>query len=283
MIVPHRLFVSPTVALAVVSRDCHKRTFSSKTNRLTKAQVKVAVVLQHADFEGPARIADLLTEAGYEVEVRTLHRGDAVPTRMTPESLLIVMGGSMGVGDVERSGFPFLKEEIRLLRRRIEEDSPVLGVCLGAQLLAHAAGARVYPMSERGGGMAAFEVGWGPVQFHRQGGENSLAGVPPEAHVLHWHGDMFDVPAGAKLLASSATCQNQAFRLGRRLFGLQFHCEVDEENVEAFLRADAGFVVRANGPDGVAQLRATTAQHVQPSRSVGDVLLRNILRAMADR
>jgi GMP synthase (glutamine-hydrolysing) len=245
--------------------------------------LKVAVVLQHADFEGPARIADLLAEAGYDIEVRSLYRGDAVPTRMTPESLLIVMGGSMGVGDVDRSEFHFLQEEIRLLRQRVDEGSPVLGVCLGAQLLAHAAGARVYPMTERGGGMAAFEVGWAPVQFHREGREDSLAGVPPEAHVLHWHGDMFDIPPGAKRLASSRTCQNQAFRLGRRLFGLQFHCEVDQENVEAFLRADADFVVRANGPDGVAQLRATTAQHVQRSRSAGDVLLGNILRAMADR
>jgi GMP synthase (glutamine-hydrolysing) len=242
--------------------------------------MKHAVVLQHADFEGPARIAGLLAGGGYEVEVRSLHRGDAVPTRMDRDSMLIVMGGSMGVGDVGRAEFPFLEDEVRLLRQRVDEDGPVLGVCLGAQLLAHAAGARVYPMASRGGDMAALEVGWGPVRFHVESGDDSLAGLPSEAPALHWHGDMFDVPAGANLLASSGVCKHQAFRLGRRLFGLQFHCEVEEPDVEAFLRADGDFVVRANGPGGVTRLRAETARYLASSRSAGDVLLGNILRAM---
>jgi GMP synthase (glutamine-hydrolysing) len=244
--------------------------------------MKEAIVLQHADFEGPGRIAALLESAGYEVEIRALHRGDPVPARMNPESLLVVMGGSMGVADIGRPEFPFLEDEVRLLGRRVDQDSPVLGVCLGAQLLAHAAGSRVYPMAARGGGLAPFEVGWAPVRFHLEGGDDTLVGVAPEAYVLHWHGDMFDVPAGAKLLASSAICSNQAFRLGRRLFGLQFHCEVDAGNVEAFLRSDGDFVVRANGPEGVARVRAMTAIHVQPSMRTGDTFLGNILRAMTD-
>jgi GMP synthase (glutamine-hydrolysing) len=243
--------------------------------------MKSAVVLQHADFEGPARIAGLLSASGYEVEVRSLHRGDAAPSRMDPQSLLVVMGGSMGVGDIGRPEFPFLEDEVSLLKRRVQDDAPVLGVCLGAQLLAHAAGARVYPMGERGAGMPAFEVGWAPVRFRLESGDDSLTGVPPEAPALHWHGDMFELPAGARLLASSATCDHQAFRLGRRLFGLQFHCEVEAPHVEAFLQADGDFVVRANGPDGVAKLRAETVRNLAPSRSVGDVLLGNILRAMA--
>jgi GMP synthase (glutamine-hydrolysing) len=154
---------------------------------------KSALVLTHADFEGPARIADLVARAGYAIEVRSLHRGGAVPSRMDPASLLVVMGGSMGVGDVGRAEFPFLHDEVRLLRQRIEEDAPVLGVCLGAQLLAHAAGARVYPMAERGG-TVALEVGWGTVRFHHESGDETLAGLGPEGPVLHWHGDMFDVP-----------------------------------------------------------------------------------------
>jgi GMP synthase (glutamine-hydrolysing) len=131
--------------------------------------------------------------------------------------------------------------------------------------------------------MAPLEVGWGPVRFHHESGDETLAGLAPEAPVLHWHGDMFDVPAGATLLASSAICPHQAFRLGRRLFGLQFHCEVDRGSVEAFLREDADFVVRANGPDGIAQVRAQTDRSLAPSQSAGDILLGNILRAMASR
>jgi GMP synthase (glutamine-hydrolysing) len=245
--------------------------------------MKLAIVLQHADFEGPARLGDLLAAEGYAVELRELHRRDAVPWPMKTEDLLVVMGGSMGVRDRDRPELSFLSDEIRLLRRRIDEDAPVLGICLGAQLLAHAAGARVYAMGERPGGTAAYEVGWGPVQFHREHDDETLAGVGSEAHVLHWHGDTFDLPAGAKLLASSARCPNQAFRLGRRIFGLQFHCEVDREHADRFLREDADFVVHANGVGGVAELQAQTIRYVDEARSASDVLLRNIVRAMGAR
>jgi GMP synthase (glutamine-hydrolysing) len=244
-------------------------------------QSKQAIVLQHAEFEGPARVAELLAAAGYENRVLRLHRGDAVPSEMDRESPLIVMGGSMGVGDIGRPDFPFLADEVRLLGRRIEEDAPVVGICLGAQLLAHAAGAAVYPMTLHGA--AALEVGWAPIRIHRETGDDSLEGLPSEVSVLHWHGDMFDVPPGATRLASSAACPNQAFRLKRRLFGLQFHCEVERDHVEAFLREDADFVVRARGPEGVAAIRQETARHVEPSRAVGDTLFGNILRAMSVR
>jgi GMP synthase (glutamine-hydrolysing) len=186
----------------------------------------------------------------------------------------------MGVGDADRPELSFLRHELRLLQRRIEEDAPVLGICLGAQLLARAGGARVYPMAERGPGAVAYEVGWGPVQLYPEGSEDVLAGLGSETHVLHWHGDTFDLPAGAKLLASSAACRNQGFRLGRRLFGLQFHCEVDEPHVEGFLQADADFVVHANGPVGVEKLRAETRQRIASTRKAADALLGNILEAM---
>ncbi|HEY5147670.1 MAG TPA: gamma-glutamyl-gamma-aminobutyrate hydrolase family protein [Polyangiaceae bacterium] len=247
--------------------------------------MKVAIVLQHEDFEGPARIGDLLAARGYAIELRAVHRGDAVPERMNAEDLLVVMGGSMGVGEADRAAYAFLDAELRLLGRRIEEDAPVLGICLGAQLLAHAAGARVYPMTDGRDGARVYEVGWGPIRF-RTGEtdaetDDALVGLPPEAHVLHWHGDTFDLPAGATLLASSAICPHQAFRLKRRLFGLQFHCEVDADHVDVFLRGDADYVIRANGPDGVARLRRDTARHAEESGRLADVLLGNIVRAMA--
>jgi GMP synthase-like glutamine amidotransferase len=243
--------------------------------------LKSAIVLQHAEFERPARIAKLLAAAGYETGIQRLHRGDAVPPKMDPESLLIVMGGSMGVGDIGRRDFPFLADEVRLLRQRIEDDAPVLGVCLGAQLLAHAAGARVCAMASCGSG--PLEVGWFPIRLHHELGDESLEGLPPEVPVLHWHGDMFEVPPGAKWLASSNACPYQAFRLKRRLFGLQFHCEVEPDDVEAFLREDAEFVVRANGPEGTVAIRRQTARYLEPCRSVGDLLLGNILRIMSTR
>ncbi len=236
-----------------------------------------AVVLKHVDFEGPSRIATLLEERGCTLELRSLERGDAVPERLTREEMLIVMGGPMGVGDLAGNRFPFLHREVALLRQCIADNVPVLGVCLGAQLLAHAAGAAVYPL--RVNGVRKFEIGWGPTQLQHVN-DPVLAGLPPEIHVLHWHGDTFDLPPQAQLLASSALCPNQAFRLGTRQFGVQFHCETTAADVETWLAADDGFLGKANGPNAAAEIRRGTAQYMQHQDEVGGRLLRNILAAM---
>jgi GMP synthase (glutamine-hydrolysing) len=241
-----------------------------------------AVVLKHVEFEGPARIAELLLEAGYALDVRALYAGDRVPTELERGDLLIVMGGPMGVADLGRPEYPFLQAEVELLRQRIAEDGPVLGVCLGAQLLAHAAGAAVFPMVSDDG-QRRFEVGWGPIRFQRGLPANLLRGIPDEGVVLHWHGDTFELPVGARRLASSEICPNQAFQLGSRQFGLQFHCEVRAEEVAAFIQADAAFVEKANGAGSLDRLRAQTTRQLSASRSLGDVLLENLLAAMISR
>ena len=236
-----------------------------------------AIVLKHVDFEGPSRIGALLEERGCSIDLRSLERGDPVPERLARDELLIVMGGPMGVGDLAGNRFPFLHHEVQLLRQCLADDTPVLGVCLGAQLLAHAAGAAVYPL--RVHGARTFEIGWGPIQL-QQAGDPALAGLPAEMHVLHWHGDTFDLPVQAQLLASTAACPNQAFRLGRRQFGVQFHCETTAEDVETWLAADDGFLTKANGPNAAAEVRRGTAQYMQHQHEVGGRLLRNLLDAM---
>jgi GMP synthase (glutamine-hydrolysing) len=241
--------------------------------------MKRAVVLTHAEFEGPAAIADLVTQEGYALDVRSLHRGERAPEDLGRDDLLIVMGGSMGVADVDLPQFPYLRAEVELLKRRVVEEAPVLGVCLGAQLLAHAAGASVSPMRTEDG-LPVYEVGWAPIRFFPADNDDVLVGMPSEASVLHWHGDAFQVPPGARLLASSAVCRNQGFRLGRRQFGLQFHCELGVGDIENFLRGDADYVRQANGPDGIEALRRDTHRYFASFRKVGDRLLQNIVRAM---
>jgi GMP synthase-like glutamine amidotransferase len=242
--------------------------------------VRSAIVLQHAPFEGPARIASILSDRGCILEVRRLDRGDAVPERIEQGQVLVVMGGSMGVGDVERPEFPYLRQEMQLLARCIREQAPVLGVCLGAQLLAAAAGATVRPMTSEGG-VRVYEVGWTPVRFHRgTEADPILKGLPIEGPVLSWHGDAFALPPGARLLASTAVCPHQAFQLGARLFGLQFHCEAGAEEVDAFLRADEPFVTLAHGPDGVERIRRDTKALLAPASRIGERLLGNIFDAM---
>jgi len=133
----------------------------------------------------------------------------------------------------------------------------VLGICLGAQLLAAAAGARVYPNTRRaadGAVVLAREVGWGAVDFAAGAPEPALAGLRAKEMVLHWHGDTFDLPRGAMPLASTAACRNQAFRLGWKAFALQFHCELSAEDVAVWVREDADYVREANGEEGAARI-----------------------------
>lgn len=247
---------------------------------MSKVPRKCAVVLTHAPFEGPGIIADVLRARGYTVELRALYDGDSVPTELPSEDVLVVMGGSMGVGDVGGSEYPFLDAELRLLERRATADAPVLGVCLGAQLLAAAAGAKVYGMT-RPDGSRLYEVGWAPVQFTSNGLDDALlSGIPQSAPVLHWHGDTFELPRGARGLASSALCENQAFLLGSSLFGLQFHCEVTRTEVEAFTDSDGPFIELANGPGYVEQLRRDTAQYVEGAVRLGRRLIENVVNVM---
>ncbi len=238
-----------------------------------------AVVLKHVEVEGPARIGELLVDLGYALDVRALYAEDAVPSELDRRDLLVVMGGPMGIADLGRPEYPFLQAEVALLRQRIAENAPVLGVCLGAQLLAHAAGAAVSPMLSDSG-QRLFEVGWGPVSFQRGSPTSILRGIPDEAVVLHWHGDAFELPLGAQRLASSLRCPNQAFQLGTCQFGLQFHAEVRAQELADFIRTDADYVEKANGAGGLQLLREDTARHLSGARSVGDRLLGNILAAM---
>jgi GMP synthase-like glutamine amidotransferase len=242
-----------------------------------------AIVLQHTPTEGPERVATMLAARDVACAVRALYRGEPVPDDLAADEILIVMGGPMGVGDAGDPRWPFLAPEISLIRRLVARDAPVLGICLGAQLLAAAAGARVYPNLRPGPTGApepAREVGWGPVDLIDADREPVLAGLGARAMVLHWHGDTIDLPPGAAHLASTPVCRNQAFRLGRRQFGFQFHCELEAASVAVWAREDAEFVRAANGEGGGAQILADTARFYTEARPVWDRLLGNTIELL---
>src|SRR3954447_21877794 len=165
-------------------------------------------------------IAAAAAEAGIGLRVRRLDLGEAVPD-LDDFDGLVVMGGPMGASDDEQH--PHLRDERDLLARAVPAGRPVLGVCLGAQLLAAACGGRVFP------GQAGAEIGLGIVELTDQGRADPVFGpagwVLP---VLHWHGDTYARPGGATRLAASSRYPEQAFRVGERAYGLQFHVEIDE-------------------------------------------------------
>ncbi len=177
-------------------------------------------VLQHVAWEGPGLIASEAHQRGRFLHVCRLDLGDPVPAARDLAGL-IVMGGPMGV--YEADVHPHLTAECDLLREAVTLGIPVLGICLGAQLLAAALGARVY----KGPGS---EVGPGRVILTPEGlADPVLGGLGSQLPVMHWHGDTFDLPQGAALLASSARYPHQGFRAGRHAYAFQFHVEVDHE------------------------------------------------------
>src|SRR5580704_12602985 len=216
-------------------------------------------VLQHVSMEGPGRIGDVARDLGLGVVVHRLFDGAPVPRSLATGDILVVMGGAMGVGDIGDPRWPFLAAEAELLKDVLNHGGPVIGVCLGAQLMAHALGARVYPCMVGDPPVRHREVGWGAVTFTSAPGvEPALAGVAESEAVLHWHGDTFDLPAGAVRLASTLACENQMFRHGRRAFALQFHIEVEEDDVARWVVEDGAFVRSANGPRGAARILVDT-------------------------
>jgi GMP synthase-like glutamine amidotransferase len=176
-----------------------------------------ALILQHVASEGPGTLGVFLEEVGAAMNVVHLYRGDPLPSDAGEADLVVSMGGPMNV--YEDGQHPFLEGETRFLQRAMEAGVPVLGICLGAQLIARAAGGRVYraPVGE---------TGWGTVSLTEAGEGDPVTGVlPGTMPVLQWHEDTFDIPDGGVLLASSDACPHQAFRVGKA-WGLQFHVEV---------------------------------------------------------
>jgi GMP synthase (glutamine-hydrolysing) len=214
-----------------------------------KPSGKVAIAIRHVAFEDLGNLEASLRAQGFRI-----HYKDAGvdPLRAIDPAvdLLVVLGGPIGV--YEESTYPFIGEELRLLEKRLARDLPTLGICLGAQMMARALGASVRPGGDK-------EIGWAPLTLAPQAQDSPLdhlRGVP----VLHWHGDTFDVPAGAVHRASTERYLNQAFSWGRHGLALQFHAEVREAALERWYIGHA-CEIAATPAVSVAQLRAETRRY----------------------
>ena len=175
--------------------------------------------LQHVPYEGLGSIEPWLRSAKYQITHTEFFEPIQLP-ELREIDLLIAMGGPMSANDEDE--FPWLVHEKQFIRGAIEAGKPVLGICLGAQLIANAMGARVFPNRAR-------EIGWHSIQAVPTVGGSAFC-FPPTVEVFHWHGETFDLPPGAVHLASSEGCENQAFQVDRSVIGLQFHLETTPES-----------------------------------------------------
>jgi GMP synthase (glutamine-hydrolysing) len=195
-------------------------------------------------------LGPLLAERGHEIRYLDVPTTDVGADDMLAPDLLVVLGGPIGVYETDR--YPFLETEIEGVRQRLAAGRPTLGICLGAQLMANALGARVYPSGNK-------EIGWAPVTLTPAGTTSCLAPLA-RTPVLHWHGDTFDLPAGAVHLASTPLCRNQAFAVGNHALALQFHAEAAGRALEAWFVGHTCEIGATPGI-GVNALRADTARH----------------------
>lgn len=183
-------------------------------------------ILQHVPFEGPGSIYDWLKKSSFKVSKTCFWNNDYELPSPREVDGLVILGGPMGVYD--DFDYDWLSSEKDFIREYIATGKPVLGICLGAQLLADALGSLILPNSHK-------EIGFFPVFDTANKVDSLLSHIPDSIEVLHWHGDTFDIPVGAINLLESKACKNQAFQYGSNILGLQFHLEATPDNVDQFI------------------------------------------------
>lgn len=216
---------------------------------------RTCLVLQHVSFEDSGTLGDELRARGHRIQtvqagVDDLH-SDAARRDWALADLVVVLGGPIGVYEADR--YPFIHDELARVRERLALRKPLIGICLGAQMMAAAAGARVYPGPAK-------EIGFKPLTLSEAGQASPLHALAACHHqVLHWHGDTFDLPAGATLLASTDLVAHQAFSMGPTVLGLQCHLEAQPRDLERWLIGHTGELT-ALGMD-LHALRADRDRH----------------------
>lgn len=213
--------------------------------------------LQHVPFEGLASIRAWIERGDHKVTCTRLYAGDGFP-RPDGIDLLIVMGGPMGVYDVDQ--YPWLTAEKDFLRAVIDAGKRVLGICLGAQLIAEVLGARVYPNGQK-------EIGWFPVTRTADAERSALGRLlPAEFMAYHWHGDTFELPPGAVHLAQTPVCRHQAYAIDDRILGLQFHLETTPESARELIEHGGDELVDAPTIQSAEAMLADNARFVGLNR-----------------
>ncbi|GAB3384324.1 type 1 glutamine amidotransferase [Azotobacter armeniacus] len=235
--------------------------------------MKTVIAIRHVAFEDLGVFAPVLEEAGYHiryVDPGIMSTSELAALDVESPELLVVLGAPIGAYD--EATYPFLLAELELLARRLRCGKPLLGICLGAQLIARALGAKVAPMGVK-------EIGFASLRLTAEGTASCIGHLGDNGTVLHWHGDMFELPPGATRLARTDICPNQAFMLGNTVLGLQFHLEADPARIEQWLIGHAAELSAAK-VDPV-EIRRQAKDAGEELRRCGQQVLRDWLAGLA--
>jgi GMP synthase-like glutamine amidotransferase len=205
--------------------------------------------LQHVAFEGLGSIEKWLQLHNYQISSTRLFESALFPD-VNEIDLLIIMGGPMSVNDEKE--LPWLIAEKKFVRAAIDAGKPVLGICLGAQMIANVMGSKIYPNTQK-------EIGWFPITAKST--DSQYFQFPLSVTVFHWHGETFDLPKNATLLASSKVCANQAFQMGKNVIGLQFHLETTPESLKDISIHCANEIVEGEFVQSVDKMSSAPKEH----------------------
>ena len=236
--------------------------------------MKPVLVIRNVSYETEGMLEPLLRKEGLALNIVDFQQDPAAAPRLEGHAGLVVMGGPMGANDTDR--YPHLARVERLCAQAMEGGVPMVGVCLGAQIMASALGAEVFPNPVR-------EVGWYDLALTETGCADPLfSRLRRDEVVLQWHGDTFDLPAGAELLASSPDCVNQAFRYGGSAYAIQFHLEILRSMIEEWVRRDAarGWLGK-RGRISADRILADTRTYMTRSMDLGRRVFTRFARLMA--
>ena len=212
--------------------------------------MKKLLVLKNIEREGPGLFLNIAKEKGFLPEIYNLSLGEKLP-EVKKEDLILIMGGPMSVRDLNNKKYYWLREETAFIKRAIENKISIIGVCLGAQLIAHILGGKIERLKDEFNKGNKPELGWSDISsINGKSNDDISLRLKEPLKVLHWHGDRIILPPQAELLASSLRCNEQLFKVGDYIYGLQFHVETEGVMTEDWIEKDKKFIISTLGENG---------------------------------